>query len=301
MSAGHGHGTGPHAGGRYRRRLLATFTLVAGFFVIELIAGLASGSLALISDAGHMAADVVALGAALVALRLAVRPDRTGRRTYGSYRIEVFASGFTVLVMLGVGAYVAIEALGRIGEQVRLETGPVLVVGILGLLVNVVSIAALRSGARESLNVRGAYFEVVADAAGSVGVIIAGLLTVVTGDAVWDTVIALAIAVFIVVRALVLARQVLGVLAQQAPADVDVARLRDALSEVAGVGEVHDVHVWELTSGMRVATAHLFVSVADTDSVMRDARAMLRENGGIEHVTLQVERVRTKECSALTW
>ena len=126
MGAGHGHG---HAGGRHRWRLAVSFGLVAAFFGVELAVGLVSGSLALISDAGHMAADVVALGAALVATKIATRPDGTGRRTYGSYRAEVLASGFTVLIMLGVAVYVVVEAAGRIGADVEVATGPLLVVG----------------------------------------------------------------------------------------------------------------------------------------------------------------------------
>jgi cobalt-zinc-cadmium efflux system protein len=156
MGAGHGHG---HASARHRWRLATAFGLVGSFFLVELVVGIAAGSLALISDAGHMAADVVALGAALIATAVAARPDATGRRTYGSYRVEVFASGFTVLLMLGVAVYVVVEAVGRIGEEPEVATGPVLVVGLLGLGVNVVSIVLLRAGARESLNVKGAYLE----------------------------------------------------------------------------------------------------------------------------------------------
>ena len=130
----------------------------------------------LLSDAGHMAADVVALGAALVATRIATRPDTTGRRTYGSYRAEVFASGLAVLLMLGVAGYVVVEALRRFGDPVEVQSTAMLVVGTIGLAVNVVAILLLRGGADESLNVKGAYLEVVADAAGSVGVIAAGVL-----------------------------------------------------------------------------------------------------------------------------
>lgn len=156
MGAGHGHGTG-HAGGRHRWRLVVAFALVAVFFVVELTFGLISGSLALLSDAGHMAADVVALGAALVATKIATRADDTGRRTYGSYRAEVFASGLTVLFMLGVAAYVVIEAVRRIGTDVEVRTGPMLIVGAIGLVINVIALLLLRGGAKESLNVKGAY------------------------------------------------------------------------------------------------------------------------------------------------
>src|SRR5690606_5782862 len=210
MGAGHGHGPGAghgpnegtgHAGGRHRWRLAVAFALITVFFVVELVTGLATGSLALLSDAGHMAADVVTLGAALVATRIATRPDRTGRRSYGSYRAEVFASLLAVVLMLLVAVYVVAEAIGRIGAPAEASSGPMLVVGAIGLAVNLVALFLLRQGAGESLNVKGAYLEVVADTVGSVGVIVAGWLVAATGQTYWDTVIALAIGVFVAVRA----------------------------------------------------------------------------------------------------
>ncbi|RYC05547.1 cation diffusion facilitator family transporter [Nocardioides zhouii] len=299
MGAGHGHG---HAGSRHRWRLAVAFGLVAAFFVVELVVGIVSGSLALISDAGHMAADVVALGAALVATKIATRPDDSGRRTYGSYRAEVFASGFTVLIMLGVSVYVVVEALRRFGEPVEVASGPMLVVGGIGLVVNLVCLALLRGGAQESINVKGAYVEVVADAAGSVGVIVAGVLVAVTGIAQADTVVAVAIGIFVAVRAVVLGREVLAVLGQHAPVGLDLDAVVRDLEAVAGVAEVHDLHAWTLTSGMNVATAHLVVGVgADAQAVLEGAQTTLREVHGIEHATLQVEVTPARECRAATW
>ena len=299
MGAGHGHG---HAGSRHRWRLAVAFGLVAAFFGVELVVGIVSGSLALISDAGHMAADVVALGAALVATKIATRPDDSGRRTYGSYRAEVFASGFTVLIMLGVSVYVVVEALRRIGEPVEVSSGPMLVVGAIGLVVNLVCLALLRGGAQESINVKGAYVEVVADAAGSVGVLLAGLLVGLTGAGQWDTAVAVAIGVFVAVRAAVLGREVLAVLGQHAPVGLDLDAVVRDLEAVAGVAEVHDLHAWTLTSGMNVATAHLVTSVgADAQAVLEGAQDALREDHGIEHATLQVEVTPARECRAATW
>lgn len=300
MGAGHGHGG--HAGARHRWRLAVAFGLVASFFVVELVIGLLSGSLALISDAGHMAADVVALGAALAATKIATRPDRTGRRSYGSYRAEIFASGLTVLVMLGVSAYVVVEALGRLGESVEVQAGPVLVVGVIGLLINVVSIVLLRGGSEESLNVKGAYYEVVADAAGSVGVIAAGILVSVTGQSWWDTLVALAIGIFVAVRAVVLGREVLAVLGQHAPEGMELSDIVGDLEAVPGVADVHDLHVWTLTSGMYVATAHLVVDdSASGQSVLEEARGVMRSKHRIEHATLQVETRATQACDESSW
>ncbi|CAB4774761.1 unannotated protein [freshwater metagenome] len=300
MGAGHGHGHAS-ASGRHRWRLTVAFCLVAGFFGVELGFGLWSGSLALLSDAGHMAADVVALGAALAATRIATRKDTTGMRTFGSYRAEVFASGLAVLLMLGVAAYVSIAAIGRIGASVEVESGAMLIVGAIGLAVNVAALLLLRGGANESLNVKGAYLEVVADTVGSVGVIVAGVLVARTGSAWWDTAIAFAIAVFVAVRAVILGREVLAVLGQHAPAGVEPARVEDELAGIAGVTDVHDLHLWTLTSGMNVATAHLVAATAaDTDGVLAAARDVLRQQFGVEHATLQVE-TDPASCHEMSW
>ncbi|KRE42508.1 cation diffusion facilitator family transporter [Knoellia sp. Soil729] len=301
MGTGHHHGQGS-AGARHRWRLQVAFGLVAAFFVVELVTALTSGSLALLSDAGHMAADVVALGAAVVATRIAARPDSTGRRTYGSFRAEVFASGLAVLLMLGVAAYIAVEAVRRIGEPAEVSTGPMLVVGALGLVVNVIALVLLRGGASESLNVKGAYLEVVADTLGSVGVIVAGLLVASTGETFWDTVIALAIAAFVAVRAVMLGREVAAVLGQHAPVGMSPDEVTTALAAVEGVSNVHDLHVWTLTSGMNVATAHLMtVEGADPHEVLDGARAVMRDEFGVEHATLQVEPESHTGCHDVTW
>ncbi|NGN91870.1 cation transporter [Nocardioides sp. KC13] len=299
---GHGHGAAGHAGGRYRSRLALTFVLVAGYLVVELVAGVWSGSLALLSDAGHMSADVVALGAALLATRIAARPDTTGRRTYGSYRAEVFASGLTVLIMLGVAAYVVVEAIGRIGAETEVRTGAMLVVGAVGLVVNVVSMLLLRAGAAESLNVKGAYFEVVADAAGSVGVIVAGVIVALTGEPLWDTGVAVAIGLFVAVRAVVLGREVLAVLGQEIPDGLQMDAVVADLTSIPGVEDVHDLHVWTLTSGMNVATAHLELAEdADSQDVLARAQRMLATEHRIEHATLQTETAPTPQCLEVTW
>jgi cobalt-zinc-cadmium efflux system protein len=299
MSIGHVHG---HAGARHRWRLAVSFAIVATFFVVELAAALASGSLTLLSDAGHMAADVVALGAAVVATRIATRPDRTGRRTYGSYRAEVFASGLAVLLMLGVAAYVVTEAVRRIGSEPEVAAWPLFAVGGLGLLVNLTALLLLRGGAAESLNVRGAYLEVLADTAGSVGVLVAAGLVAATGDATWDTAIALVIGAFVVVRAIGLGRQVFAVLAQHVPAGMRADDVAAALAATKGVHDVHDLHLWTLTSGMNVATAHLVtVDGADAHEVLDRARDVQRDQHGVAHATLQVEPRSHTGCHEVGW
>lgn len=289
-----------HSGGRHRWRLAVSFALVACFFVVELVVGLTSGSLALLSDAGHMAADVVTLGAALVATKIATRTDTTGRRTFGSYRAEVFASGLAVLLMIGVGVYIGVEAIGRIGTSPSVASGPMLVVGVIGLVINAVALVLLRAGAGESLNVKGAYFEVIADTVGSVGVIAAALLVGWTGQAWWDTGIAVAIAVFVLVRAVSLGREVLAVLGQHAPSGVEPTEMLQALRAVPDVTDVHDLHVWTLTSGMDVATAHL-VTQGEPSAVLATAAQVLRERFSIAHATLQVESPTNPGCQGADW
>jgi len=237
-----------------------------------------------------------------VATRIATRVDRTGRRTYGSYRAEVFASLLAVLLMLGASAFVVIEALRRIGSPAEVAAEPMLIVGAIGLAINVVVLLMLRAGAGESLNVKGAYLEVVADTAGSVGVILAGLLVSATGSPVWDTVVALMIGLFVVVRAISLGRQVFAVLGQHAPAGINPEAVTADLCAVTGVQSVHDLHLWTLTSGMHVATVHLVTDdLADSHAVLDQARELLRSHHGIAHATLQIEPADHTGCAELGW
>ena len=172
----------------------------------------------------------------------------------------------------------------------------------LGLVVNLVAMALLRGGSQESLNVKGAYAEVVADTAGSVGVMVAGGLVLATGDAVWDTVVAFLIGAFVAVHAVMLGREVLAVLGQHVPAGVDIDTVAGALGGIDGVCDVHDLHAWTLTSGMHVATAHLvLVEGADGTGVLRQGQLLLREQFQIEHATLQIEGHRSAACDAVTW
>ncbi|WP_341729406.1 cation diffusion facilitator family transporter [Brooklawnia sp.] len=297
-SHSHSHSHAVSAAGKHRSRLIITFALVAGFFVIELLAALDSGSLALLGDAGHMAADVVTLGAALLAVHLAPRQDKFGRRTFGNYRVEVFASGLAVLIMLAVAVFITIEAIGRFGHAPEPASGTMLAVGILGLVVNIIGILMLRGGSAESLNIKGAYLEVLADALGSVGVIVAAVLVGLTGSSWWDTIIALGIAVFIAVRAAMLGREVLRVLAQSAPPGVEPAEIQAALESLPGMAEVHDLHVWQLTSGMDVISAHIVTTRPDT---MLAAQRLLRDDFGISHITLQSESASREECDHAGW
>ena len=299
--SGHTHHHG-HTGATHRWRLRAALALTGAFFVVELAAGIWSGALTVLSDAGHMAADTVGLAVALTASHWATRPDTTGRRTYGRYRAEIFAAGLSVLLMIAVCGYVLVSAVQRFGSPVEVPAGVLMVVGVVGLVVNLISLALLRGGSAENLNVKGAYLEVLADALGSVGVLVAGFATWLTGSPLWDPILALALAAFVGVRAVLLGREVIGVLGQSAPAGIDPDRARSRLAGVAGVVEVHDLHLWTLTSGMNVATAHLVSTEgADTTAVLVAASAVLRDEFGIDHATLQVEPSGSDACQGTVW
>ncbi len=299
--SGHTHQHG-HTGAVHRWRLQAALALTGVFFVVELAAGIWSGSLTVLSDAGHMAADTVGLAAALTASHWATLPDRSGRRTYGHYRAEIFAAGLSVLLMLAVCGYVVVSAVQRFGMPVEVPAGVLMVVGLVGLAVNLVALTLLRGGSAENLNVKGAYLEVLADALGSVGVLIAGFATWLTGSPLWDPVLALALAAFVGVRAVRLGREVVGVLGQAAPPGIDPDDAKVRLAGVPGVVEVHDLHLWTLTSGMNVATAHLVSAEdADTAEVLVAASAVLRDGFGIDHATLQVEPSGSDACQGTAW
>jgi len=299
---GHGHG---HAGasGRHLGALTGAFVITAAFMVVELVAGIATSSLALLSDAAHMVTDVVGLGLALVAILAARRAHRTAERTFGLYRAEVLAALANAVLLFGVAAYVLIEAVTRIGDPPAVPGGTVLVVALVGLAANVAAFLLLRKGSAESLNVRGAYLEVVADMVGSLGVLLSGALTLLFGWRYADAVLGVAIGLWVLPRTWTLARRSLRILFQHAPERVDVERLTTSLRTLDGVDEVHDVHVWTLTSGMEVASAHLTVRPgADQTAVLNRAQHTLADDYQLEHATLQVEvGAATARCRALHW
>ena len=303
---GHSHGAGAlRAGARHQKRLAVSFGLIAVFFVVEAVGGVLTNSLALLSDAGHMLTDVIGLGMALAAIQLATRHQRradTGQHTFGLYRLEILAAFVNALLLFGVALYVLIEAARRLTGEPEVLGLPMLVVATLGLIVNLVAFALLREGSKESLNVEGAYLEVLADTLGSVGVIIAAVLLEVFGWAWVDPVVGAAIGLWILPRTYRLGGQAVRILLQAAPPGVDLAALRAELAAIAGVVDVHDLHVWTLTSEMENASAHLVVAAGtDTHSVLDQARELLQSRYHLEHATLQVEPADHEGCDQVAW
>lgn len=300
---GHNHGAGALAGGgRYRGRLALSFVLIFTFFVIEVVAGVATNSLALLSDAGHMFTDVLGLGMALAAVHLASRPNQSVQRTFGLYRLEVLAVLANAVLLFGVALYVLFEAVRRLGEPPEVVGIPMLIVASLGLVANLVVFVLLRDGSKESLNVEGAYLEVLSDMLGSVGVIGAAIVLQTTGWSYADPLVAVGIGLFILPRTWRLAAQAVRILVQAAPPGIDVEAVRSELAALEGVVDVHDVHLWTLTSSMEVASAHLMVSAeADTHAVLDQARDLLRGRFHVTHATIQVEPADHLGCAELSW
>ncbi|MEV4121824.1 cation diffusion facilitator family transporter [Micromonospora sp. NPDC049645] len=305
MGAGHDHhhGSVANAAQQHKGRLWAAFGLLATLMVVEAVVALHTGSLALLSDAGHMFTDVLGIGMALAAITATRRATGDPQRTFGLYRLEVLAALANAVLLSGVAIYVVIEAIRRFGDPHQVIAGPVLVVAVLGLLANIAAFALLRAGARESINLQGAYLEVLGDLLGSLGVIGAALLIAVT-DWWWaDPLVAVAIGVFILPRTWRLARAALRILVQAAPEHLQVTAVHDRLAAVPGVVEVHDLHVWTLTSGMEVASAHLTMAPgAEVGAVLTAARTALHDDFRIEHATLQIEPgAASGACGSIEW
>ncbi len=306
MSGDHNHGAAAlRAGARHRTRLAVSFGLILVFFVVEAVAGVLTNSLALLSDAGHMLTDVIGLGMALAAIQLADRHSRLddpGQHTFGMYRLEILAAFVNSLLLFGVAIYVLIEAARRLTGDTEVLGLPMLIVATLGLVVNLIAFALLRAGSKESLNVEGAYLEVLADTLGSVGVIVAAVLLERFGWTWVDPVVGAAIGLWILPRTWRLGSQAVHILLQAAPPGVDLYMMRSDLASLPAVVDVHDLHVWTLTSDMENASAHLVVDdVGDTHAVLDQARALLQENYSIAHATLQVEPADHEGCDEVSW
>ncbi len=301
MSGDHQHGS-IRAGQRHMRPLVISFILVVIFMVVEIVGALITGSLALLSDAGHMATDAIGLAMALAAITAANNANADGHRTFGLYRLEILAALANSVLLFGVAIYVLYEAAKRFQNPPEILSMPMLVVAVAGLIVNIISWRLLRTGADESLNVEGAYLEVLADLLGSVGVIIAALIIQFTGWVYADPLFGAAIGLFILPRAWHLGRRALRVLVEAAPEGLDIEELRGRLTSIPGVTDVHDLHVWTLTSEMDVATVHLVTgATVDPHPILDEARRILEDGFAIPHATLQVEPDTHTGCAEVNW
>jgi cobalt-zinc-cadmium efflux system protein len=250
-----------------------------------------------------MLTDVIGVGLALTAILVARRAGRRPSRTFGLYRGEVLAALANAVLLFGVAGYVLFEAIDRFANPPAVPGLPVLIAASLGLAANVVSFLLLRKGSTESLNIRGAYLEVLADLIGSVGVLLSGAITLLFGWRYADPLIGVAIGLFVLPRTWTLARRSLRILFQHAPERLDIPDMTTALCGLAGVASVHDLHVWTLTSGMEVASAHLTLRPgADPPKILSAAQNLLATRYHIDHATLQLEPAgSTPSCHELSW
>ncbi|MGH3367594.1 MAG: cation diffusion facilitator family transporter [Nocardioidaceae bacterium] len=295
MSRGHRHDGRElrTVSGRHRRRLLVVLVISVAIMLAEAVGGLLSGSLALLADAGHMLTDVAGLALALVAVALAQRPP-TLTRTWGLARAEVLAAGLNALLLAAVGVWVLVEALRRFAQPTEVATGTMLVFGLVGLAGNAVGIGLLMSAQRDSLNTRGAFLELVGDAVASLGVLVAAVLVRYTAFDTADTVVAAAIAVFIVPRALHLLREAVQVLLESTPRDVDLAEVRRHILSIDRVHDVHDLHASTVTSGLPVLSAHVVVDErcfrdGQAPQVLDQLQHCLAADFDVLHSTFQLE------------
>ena len=293
---GHSHSSA-RAG---RNRLVVVFFLTLAVLLIEIVGGLASNSLALLADAGHMFTDVFGIGLALAAIWIADRPaDRT--RTFGYLRFEILAAVINAVLLFGVALFVLYEAWRRLSEPPEITSGVMLAVALVGLAANGASLWLLREKQASSLNMRGAYLEVMGDLAGSAAVIVAAIVIAATGWTLADAIASAVIGLLILPRTYGLLREAIDVLLEATPKGVDMKRVREHILEAPGVADVHDLHAWTITSGLNVVSAHVVLDLeADPPAVLDHLCTCLTDIFDIEHSTFQLEtgdRRRVEERS----
>jgi len=299
MGAGHDHGhahgapaTGT-AAAAYRGRLRVALSITLTVMVVEIVGGVVADSLALVADAAHMATDALGLGMALLAIHFANRPP-SQTRTFGYARAEILAALANCLLLLGVGGYVLYEAIQRFVTPVDTHGGQTIVFGLIGLVANTISLTLLMRGQKDSLNVRGAFLEVVADALGSVAVIIAATVIMTTGWEAADPIASILISLMIVPRTWKLLQETLNVLLEAAPKNVDMAEVRAHILALPGVEDIHDLHAWTITSGMPVLSVHVVVSsevlnAIGHEKMLHELQGCLGVHFDVEHCTFQLE------------
>ncbi|MEU6477271.1 cation diffusion facilitator family transporter [Streptomyces sp. NPDC047017] len=290
---GHTHGATGTAAAAHRGTLRIALSITLAVMVVEIVGGVLADSLALVADAAHMATDALGLGMSLLAIHFANRPP-SRNRTFGYARAEILAALANCLLLLGVGGYVLYEAVQRFLVPADTHGGLMIVFGLVGLVANSVSLTLLMRGQKESLNVRGAFLEVAADALGSLAVMISAAVILLTGWQAADPVASLAIGLLIVPRTVKLLRETLDVLLEAAPKDVDMDEVRSHILALEGVEDVHDLHAWTITSGMPVLSAHVVVSsevlnAIGHEKMLHELQGCLGVHFDVEHCTFQLE------------
>ncbi|WAP51865.1 cation diffusion facilitator family transporter [Arthrobacter sp. ATA002] len=296
MGNHHGHTHGLPAGtatGRHRRKLLIVVIITLSVVFLQVAGALLSGSLALLADAGHMLSDAAGVSIALLASWIATRPA-TKRRTYGYQRAEVLAALANAVLLIVIATVIFVEAIRRFGTEPEVHTGLMLGAAIIGGLANLASLLVLHSGRRESLNVRGAYLEVLGDLLGSAAVVVSAVIIMLTGYQQADTWASILIALMILPRAWSLLKEVIDVLLEATPRGVDTEMIRDHIVNVEGISDAHDIHIWTITSGVPVFSAHVVVdddhlTSERMDQLLDRLTSCLSRHFDTEHCTFQLE------------
>lgn len=293
MGAGHDHGANANA-----RRLTLALGLTASFLLIEVVGAWAFNSLALLSDAAHMLTDVAALAIALAAIRIGQRPP-DDERTFGYRRFEILAAAFNALLLFVVAAYVLVEGAKRLLQPSEVQSVGMMAVAAAGLIVNLISMRILAGSKDESLNVKGAYLEVWADMLGSIGVIAGAALIWATGWSWVDPVVGIAIGLWVLPRGWTLLKDTSHILLEGVPRGIDVARVRADIEAVPGVVDVHDLHLWSLSSDDYNASVHVVLSVGSEADTVRIGVAAALQAHGISHATVQTETMPCGDAAAV--
>jgi cobalt-zinc-cadmium efflux system protein len=283
------HTHGPSAAAANRHRLVAVLGISFVMLVVETIGGIASNSLALLADAGHMLTDVSGIGLALLAIWFAGRAPTEGR-SFGYLRLEIFAAVANAVLLFGVAGFILFEAWQRLSDPPEVASGLMLAIALLGLGANAISLSLLRQAQATSLNMRGAYLEVMGDFAGSAAVIVAALVIATTGWLQADVLASVVVALLILPRTFALLRDATDILLEATPKGIDMTHVREHILEAPGVTDCHDLHAWTITSGMNVVSAHVIVADGADPAVTLDALcACLSDVFDIEHSTFQIE------------
>jgi len=285
-----GHSHAVTVTGRHRPALIAALALSTLVAVAQVIGALITGSLVLVADAAHMTADAAGLGLSLLAAYVAARPP-TARRTFGYARAEILAAMANAVLLLGMAAFILVDAIRRLISPVAVDSGLLIVFGVIALCANAVSLLLLRRGQAESLNVRGAFLEVASDTLGAVAVIVTGVVIAATGFTRVDSIASIAIGLLILPRTWRLLRETIDVLLEASPRGIDLSEVRRHMTDLPGVRDVHDLHAWTITSGLPVLSAHVVVDPGTIgDGRMLDRlQDCLRGHFDVEHSTFQLE------------
>lgn len=293
MGGSHGHIAS--SGSKNKRNLIIVLLFSSVYLIAEVVGGLLTKSLALLADAGHMLTDVGGLVLALIAIKLGER-KATPKKTFGYYRAEILAALINAVVLIGISLYILYEAYQRFLNPPKVQSGSMLIVAGIGLVVNIAGMFILRSGSKDSLNMKGAYFEVLSDMLTSIGVIIAGIIMLTTGWYYADPLLSAGIGLFILPRTWRLLKEATGVLLEGTPSDINLDEVRRAILNVEGVASAHDLHVWSLTSGINAMSVHVVVNNGTSNNEMLTRiNDYVTQNFKISHTTIQLENAGHQE------